>query len=372
MNRSQFGLTLFAAGFCLAFLGSGLMAERQPAWDSREDQSALLNQQTSLRSPRDFCVDTKTTVSKWQRPRIFRAVGKGSAETGLLRGVKLSLVSFFDTASVAPPQIEPDNNQPPTCTFASVTNGGANANCSTAAGDATKTSCSVSGTGMNGIKASCSTIGGAYGNGGPGQKYCSANAGNNANPIACSAYGSGFGVATPNSCSAGNQPTVDNVGQPFTCSIDAKQNPGAGATNCSAGLQAGSDATQCSSDTASGVTKPGQGGACSASNAQGNGQAGGSCSVLNDGNRNYCSTTQGSGSTCSVLTGNAAGAAPMTCSIQSTFTQAYCTANYPNYGTNPAGASCSAQFKGGGGCSVITATGVNPPNANTGYCGTPP
>ncbi len=377
MKRLQLVLTLFASAFCLAFLSTGLMAERQPAWDPREDQSALLNQQTSLPSPRDFCVDTKTTVSKWQRTRIFRAVGKGSAETGLLRGVKLSLVSFQAPASVQQPQIqiEPDNTQP-NCTFSSVTNGGANASCSTAVTNPPTTSCSVNGNGAIGVTATCSTIAGPMENGGPGQNYCSATP-NNAITVSCSSYGAGFGVNTPNSCSAGRQPTLLGKGQSFSCSIDAKQNPGNGAANCSAGLLPGSGPTQCSAGAASGVTKPTQGGSCSASNA-GNGQAKGQCSVLTDGapgTINACSTQQGQvpPSKCSVLSGNAAGGTPMTCSITAGFVNSYCTANFPGRNGNPGGASCSSFPKGLGGCSTIpVGGGVATPPGNNGYCGTPP
>jgi hypothetical protein len=366
MNRLQFGLTLFAAGFCLAFVGSRLINEQKPPWDAREDGSVLLNQQANLPAPRDFHVDTKPTLSKWQRPRITHAVGKSSFAAGQPRGVKISLVSLFEPVStftnpVESPDADPLNN----CTFSSVTSGGANNSCSTSAG-AAATSCSVNGTNGGQSTASCSTTSGS------GGTYCSANAGGNANLTACSSFGAGG--AKGNACSAGSAPIVGGTPQPVTCSISASQNPGAGATNCSAGLTAGSTNTTCSSSSASGAAAPSSSGSCSASNADPNGNqnnhATGSCSVAFDGQGNSCSTTQGSGSTCSVIS---TGPGNMTCSIQSTFTQAKCTANYPQFGTNPGGASCSAQPVSAGGCSVINPNGsVTAPTGNTGFCAPPP
>jgi hypothetical protein len=51
MNRLQFGLTLFAAGFGLAFAGSSLTTEQEPAWDRSEAQSPLFAQYASEPAP---------------------------------------------------------------------------------------------------------------------------------------------------------------------------------------------------------------------------------------------------------------------------------------------------------------------------------
>ncbi len=100
MNRLQFGLALFAAGFSIAFLGSSVTTERQPTWDPQEAQSAVLGQQSDLPPVRSLHLNTAATASKWQRTTVFRRPMEGPEDrvrTGM--AAKVSLVSYTNLSS---------------------------------------------------------------------------------------------------------------------------------------------------------------------------------------------------------------------------------------------------------------------------------
>ena len=247
MNRLQFGLTLFAAGFCLAFQASSLTTQREPVWDPQEAQSSLFTQQANAPVPRDLCVDTRTTVSRWQRSRPTRLVDEIPSTTREPRGARVSLVSFAAMSSTYQDCAGPDNNV--AVSIQAV--GGNNQKCSTAgAGNYPNGStCSVTAANNGGTTLQCSTV--------AGQTYCSTNVSNGAGPSTCSTSGAAGPQPSENACSTANG---------GTCSTQANTNQQNGNTtyNCSAGLAPGSTQTTCSSNTSGGVGGGDNAGFCSA------------------------------------------------------------------------------------------------------------
>lgn len=109
MNRIQYALTSFVAGLCVSVLGFSPTLGQEPVWNPIEAKSRLFNQQASPPAGKDAYPDTSRTVSKWQPPRISRALGNARPGQGEARGVRLTLVSFTNTSTLA----ACDAQQPP-------------------------------------------------------------------------------------------------------------------------------------------------------------------------------------------------------------------------------------------------------------------
>jgi hypothetical protein len=285
MNRMQFGLTLFVAGFCLAFLASSLTSAPEPAWNPIEATSPLFTQQADPPARNDICPDVSSTVSKWQRPRISRAVREVPSATREPLGARVSLVAFATTSSTYQDCPGPDHD---VRVFVSVVGGsGDGGNCSTR--QTFNSECSVTGSGS------------------APPPWCSVNDGSLVTPCSAQNYGNPMTQecsaidASGGQCSASSVNGVAN----FTCSTDSTA--GGSSFSCSV---VGTESSNSSCSTV------GTNMTCSA-----NGTAGGnSCSVVNSlpagGNKcsanandalSYCSiTSNGDGSDfCSVTAGAA-------------------------------------------------------------------
>jgi len=347
MHRLEFGLTLFASGFCLTFLGLRLTTEREPAWEPREAQSALFTQQASTPAKRDVCLDTKLTVSKWQRPRISRAVGKNPLATGQPTGAKLSLVSFTKISSTfGTCEQGPDDDQPPV--KVSVMAGGYNNVCSTSQGQASGW-CSVIASTKVGACSVDSDTGSSFCSAGPAgspnNSYptkCSAI--NNTNASTCSTNGTGNAKLM---CSVmGND--ANHKAQNSSCSTSG----GSGQT-CSTGVNAGGGTQNNSGQTNTQCSVFGLSNGGNFCSVDGSGQANSpnQCSA-DSGGTTFCSaTTQSTTDFCSVKAGQTnvtctaipAGGMQGNCSATDTAATTQCSVQVAKGGTqgNYGGGLCS-------------------------------
>ena len=334
MNRMQFSLTPFLAGFCLAFLASSQKSSAQePVWDPQEAKSNLFTQQEGPPAGKDITPDVSSTVSKWRRLRIAREVREVRSATREPLGARVSLVAFATTSSTYQDCPGPDHN---VGVFASVINGGGYSNkCSTQL--AMATNCSVED----------SSSGGA----------CSTDSNGN---MTCSAIG-----GSSYDCSA-----IDNSSN-ASCSTNGSN------VTCSTNSESGGSLMFCSALYGQGVAT---GQSCSTGSLAGggdgrtnSGQAGSSCSALGTSGGNFCSvydsgttgadcSADGSTNTsCSAFSNG--GAASDVCSV--TANQANPISNCTVIGENTGNAFCSAAQGSNGRCSTQQADGsVSPPGPN--------
>ena len=237
MRQLDFGLTLFAAGACFAFLSSSGSADGEQSWHSGEVQSGLFNQHGLVvpngKAPRG----PRSIVLEWQRSRVWSTAAKNQAAAGFAAGTRLSLISFANVSSVIGVCADgPDDDQPPPPV--SVTSGGYNNTCSTAGGQATAGQCSV----INSTSAgACSVDQNTPGS----NTFCSAGRSgspNNTFPSACSAINN----TNASTCSTNASGTA---GSPLQCSVQGGSgNPaknlscstsGGSGQSCSTGVNAG-------------------------------------------------------------------------------------------------------------------------------------
>ncbi len=321
MNRLEFGISLFAAAFCIAFLGSTVTSERETAWSDRlgacEVQSTLLGRSPEAPAMRHVYTAPSPTASNWKRSTWNRAASGNLPATGRPTGARLTLVSFTNTSSVLDAcGAGPDYSAGPI----SVAAGGYNNLCSTSAGQGTSGQCSVN----------ASTAVGACSvdqNTGSTTSFCSAGAAgspNNSTPSPCSANGN----TNASTCSTNASGTANT---PMKCSVMGK----AGATNQAKNLS-------CS-------TSMGNGQSCSTGvNAGGSvqnnaGQSDSQCSTLSQsGGGNFCS-----------VNGSGNAGSPNQCSADSSGTT-ICTAS-----TSTAGDFCSVkQGQTNVTCTALPASGM--------------
>jgi hypothetical protein len=275
MNRLQFGLTLFLAGLGLAFAGSGLTTEREPAWDPREPRSALFTQQAGAAAVSDVAVNTKATLNRWVHPVSTENLGRASVTSGLMSGVLITLQ--------LPPEkplpfisVEPGINYSPICSSSSTP---------------AATTCSV----QSNQGGKCSAD-----NTSPTQQ-CSAGAAGGSNAQSCSSLTSGLGTCStlsngsgPPECTTAN--TASSSG--LTCSVS-----GGSSSNCTVG--ASQSGNTCSANGDSGgshcsVTASTEStNQCSVNASSSNS----SCSVTSGGTgaADFCSISKGQKGTCTVI-----------------------------------------------------------------------
>ncbi len=124
MNRIQFCLSLLAAGFCLAFLSASSTCSTEPSWNPAEVRSVVSTQSTNPPVRRSVYPATSSTLSRWQGPRISRAVGTNRSGTTEPRGARISLVSLTPTSSTLQScEDGPDIYYPPSWTSVNSSNG---------------------------------------------------------------------------------------------------------------------------------------------------------------------------------------------------------------------------------------------------------
>ncbi len=282
----------------------------------------------------DGCLDTRSTVSMWQRPTVSRAVGKNPLATGQPSGARLSLVSFTNVPSV----LDASEFLQDIIVVKSVATGGYNNFCSTSAGPASN-QCSVNQSSSAGACSVDGYMGTSFCSAGPPGSpngswpiLCSAN--NNANASSCSTNGSGTSSVNLE-CSVMGASSTNQVQNSY-CSTQL----GSGQT-CSTGVNAGGGThsntgqtnTQCST-----LGYSGGGNFCSV-NGGGGATTPNQCSS-DSGTTNFCSATTSTTDFCSVK----AGQTHVTCTaIPSGGTMGNCSV-----GTGISKTRCSIQVASGG------------------------
>ena len=330
MTRMQFGLILSAVGFCLASPALNPTSAAEPAWDPQEVKSPLFTREADLPARNVVYSDPSSTVSKWQRPKISRAVIEVPSATRGPSGVRVSLVSFNDSS------VQPPGAQVKECAFASVTppNGGYDNTCSTSNEPATE--CSVENTTNGGACSVDADSTNYYCSAGSGASdECSAT-GSTAGNASCSTNGNDSSCSTNGASGGGDFYCSTSGGSGQTCSTGqyagggaGKKNPGQTGTGCSC-VGATSSGSVCSSYKTSGAS----GNFCSADNAR-------------IGSDSFCSvTTTGTSDFCSVYSNVTAPASCTVVGIGGTST-------------------CSVSAAGNGKCSVF---GQQNNNKNPGTC----